>query len=51
MERALTLATLALIVLMMMGFTNVLDFMIMMPMGPQLMRHFRPGPTDFPFPN
>lgn len=30
-------------------FTNIVDFMILMPLGPQLMRIFSIGPTEFGF--
>jgi predicted MFS family arabinose efflux permease len=36
-----------LIVLMLMGFTNVLDFMIMMPLSPHLMREFGISTAQF----
>ena len=36
-----------LIVLMMMGFTNVLDFMIMMPLAPHLIKAFGISTSQF----
>jgi predicted MFS family arabinose efflux permease len=36
-----------LLVLAAIQFTNILDFMIMMPLGPQLMRIFNVGPASF----
>jgi predicted MFS family arabinose efflux permease len=36
-----------LIVLMLMGLTNILDFMIMMPLAPHLMREFGISTTEF----
>ncbi len=40
---------LLLFVLACLNFTHIMDFMIMMPMGPQLMRHFGIGPQAFSF--
>jgi predicted MFS family arabinose efflux permease len=36
-----------LFVLAAINFTNIMDFMIMMPLGPQLMRLFQIGPQEF----
>lgn len=36
-----------LLVLAAVNFTHIMDFMIMMPLGPQLMRTFGIGPTEF----
>ena len=36
-----------LFVLAAINFTNIMDFMIMMPLGPQLMRLFQIGPKEF----
>jgi predicted MFS family arabinose efflux permease len=38
-----------LFVLACINFTHIVDFMIMMPLGPQLMRHFDIGPQAFGF--
>ncbi len=38
-----------LFVLACINFTHIVDFMIMMPLGPQLMRHFSIGPQSFGF--
>ncbi len=38
-----------LFVLACINFTHIVDFMIMMPLGPQLMRHFGIGPQAFGF--
>ncbi|MPR33657.1 MFS transporter [Salmonirosea aquatica] len=38
-----------LFVLACINFTHIVDFMIMMPLGPQLMRHFAIGPQAFGF--
>ncbi|TDB68979.1 MFS transporter [Arundinibacter roseus] len=38
-----------LFVLACINFTHIVDFMIMMPLGPQLMRHFSIGPQAFGF--
>lgn len=38
---------LVLLVLALVQFTHVMDFMIMMPLGPQLMRHFAVTPAEF----
>lgn len=40
---------LLLFILACVNFTHILDFMIMMPMGPQLMRHFDLNPQQFSF--
>jgi MFS transporter, DHA1 family, inner membrane transport protein len=40
---------LLLFVLACINFTHIMDFMIMMPMGPQLMREFAIGPKQFSF--
>ncbi|GHB70291.1 MFS transporter [Persicitalea jodogahamensis] len=40
---------LLLLVLACINFTHIVDFMIMMPLGPQLMRHFGIGPQAFGF--
>lgn len=40
---------LLLFILACVNFTHILDFMIMMPMGPQLMRHFGLSPQQFSF--
>lgn len=38
---------LLLIVLAAAQFCNIMDFMIIMPLGPQLMAHFKIGPGQF----